>query len=312
MQGQNRVRGIIRYSTRTELTDTRCKHFCCRDGLDKPPKASKKQPSSTTPKPDRLNQLTLSATVTKKPAQHGPLKAKADQKPYISPSVLQPSSGNYSLKPSFSSGDPSAIDVNSSSDYGDDSLDDLPSPTALLLGKTMEVAIQGDNKTVAASNAEEDFFLGEDWLFADDEPIRLTQSAVVDPPHRDKVHTRGKWMLENNVNEIQVSLSPENSSTVEDTTVPSCDYPTGRASGTKRKLSLIEVDDQTTCRVKEAKQKTERLKCSEDSNAVLLEVHEEVHDPGQSAVPGPSRVPTDWEDIDPALLDEFKDIINFF
>ncbi|KAL1988357.1 hypothetical protein VTN96DRAFT_10040 [Rasamsonia emersonii] len=42
---------------------TACKHFCCREGLDKPPKANKKQAL-----PVKGNQLTLSASLRKKEA----------------------------------------------------------------------------------------------------------------------------------------------------------------------------------------------------------------------------------------------------
>ncbi|KAK1147586.1 ATP-dependent DNA helicase MER3 [Aspergillus melleus] len=209
---------------------TACKHFCCRDGLDKPPKASKKQPYTGNQKQEKLSQLTLSPSVTKRPVQHEP--PKAEKKQYLSPSVPQPSSASTSLHPSHSPRNPRIIDLGSSSDYGDDSFDDLPSPSALLLGKSTKAPFQETDKSIKGPNIEE-LFKGDDWLFAD-EPFHQIQTA-----------TNGYS--------------------------PHCNEGVGQGLGRD-----VSTQDQ------------------------------------HSAAPGTSTMPPDWDDIDPALLDEFKDIINFF
>ncbi|KAL1964042.1 hypothetical protein VTN77DRAFT_7588 [Rasamsonia byssochlamydoides] len=53
---------------------TACKHFCCREGLDKPPKANKKQAASVAgqnQKTVKSNQLTLSASLRRKETPMG-------------------------------------------------------------------------------------------------------------------------------------------------------------------------------------------------------------------------------------------------
>jgi ATP-dependent DNA helicase HFM1/MER3 len=49
-----------------DLTDgPSCKHFCCRDGLEKPPKPAKKRSIPAIQKENSLNQLTISDSITK-------------------------------------------------------------------------------------------------------------------------------------------------------------------------------------------------------------------------------------------------------
>ncbi|KAH8435304.1 putative DEAD/DEAH box DNA helicase (Mer3) [Aspergillus melleus] len=291
---------------------TACKHFCCRDGLDKPPKGSKKQHCPGTQKQEKLSQLTLSASVTKRPVQHEPLKA--EKKNYLFPSGPQPSSASTSLPPSHSPGNPRIIDLRSSSDYGDDSFDDLPSPSALLLGKSTKAPFLGTDKPIEAPNME-DLFKGDDWLFAD-EPLHLTQTAADDcsPYHnevvgqgldRDSIPSQKKEVSANNPNESQVSLRIKSSSPEDDTSVnpifnsPSLspDCPKGMGTATKRKLSQIAPNHQEYDHREPKQRLTEKRVSTQDR---------------PSAAPGTSTMPPDWDDIDPALLDEFKDIINFF
>lgn len=215
------------------------------------------------------------------------------------------------------------MDVGSSSDYGDDSFDDLPSPTALLLGKTMGTAGQGKDKPVEAPGIADEFFVGEDWLNSDDS-IHLVQTAADHPPRQetgggrglvdDDRQSRGKEAPESSLSELQVSPSKKGSLIVEDNSAnlnpsPSSSSPNcskGKGRGAKRKLSQTEPNS-LMCEERVSKQ-AETSKFPH-SNTVWSQVSNQER---PSAAPGPSTMPTDWEDIDPALLDEFKDIINFF
>ncbi|EIT76873.1 DNA/RNA helicase MER3/SLH1, DEAD-box [Aspergillus oryzae 100-8] len=50
---------------------TMCKHLCCREGLEKPPKMNRKHSNGGADRSNRLNQLTLSASITKHNTQIG-------------------------------------------------------------------------------------------------------------------------------------------------------------------------------------------------------------------------------------------------
>ncbi|KAJ5679817.1 Nucleotide-sugar transporter [Penicillium macrosclerotiorum] len=139
---------------------TSCKHFCCRDGLEKPPKTSK-QKSALTSKPSNLSQLTLSATITKRDTKAYPEKGKQTTKQKF---IDEKKSSNISETTPFKTSNKRrssdqhhahAIDNNkgffslsdkkeenvsrgmSPSDYhDDDSLDDFPPLSTLLKDRT--------------------------------------------------------------------------------------------------------------------------------------------------------------------------------
>ncbi|KAJ5190289.1 uncharacterized protein N7498_009274 [Penicillium cinerascens] len=156
-----------------------CKHFCCRDGLEKPPKPSK---SRTVPndKSLGLNQLTLPATINKRDAPDDALKKGQASKPK---SVAKRKSSNLSVtkssvaqigrkssfqgqlrtKPTSNKKAPtiekkrqqSPLRI-SSSDFDDDSFTDLPSPSKLLAGSARKFAQSPSSKTGATQPGETD------------------------------------------------------------------------------------------------------------------------------------------------------------
>lgn len=147
-----------------------CKHFCCRDGLEKPPKPSK---SRTVPneKSPGVNQLTLSATINKRDTPNdAPRKGQASKlKPVAKRkssnlSATKSSTAQIGRKSSFqtqlrtkptSNKNASTIEKKrqqsplgiSSSEFDDDSFADLPSPSKLLAGSARKFAKPPSPKT---------------------------------------------------------------------------------------------------------------------------------------------------------------------
>ncbi|KAF9248594.1 hypothetical protein DTO013E5_6376 [Penicillium roqueforti] len=137
---------------------TSCKHFCCREGLEKPPKPPKvpKRAVPVAPKEAGLNQMTISASITKatptsnsisrnkvakqrvtgfknddrvsKPKKM-PMSQAAKKNPSREKSVLSERDKNPSYKRDWEMSPMNLL----SSDYGDDNFDDLPSPSRLLV-----------------------------------------------------------------------------------------------------------------------------------------------------------------------------------
>ncbi|KAJ5292397.1 sedoheptulose-1-7-bisphosphatase [Penicillium atrosanguineum] len=77
---------------------TSCKHFCCRDGLEKPPKPSK---SRTLPndKSPGLNQLTLPAAIKKRDASNDAPRKSQASKSKITKKSSNLSTAKYSIAP---------------------------------------------------------------------------------------------------------------------------------------------------------------------------------------------------------------------
>ncbi|KAJ6189741.1 hypothetical protein N7519_004649 [Penicillium mononematosum] len=133
---------------------TSCKHFCCREGLEKPPKPPKRTIPATQ-KEAGLNQLTISASIAK-PTQSnnsssrnqvakkrvtGPKNDDHVSKMKMSTSQAgkkNPSREKYVLAerdkniPSYTRKRERSPTKPLSSDYGDECFDDLPSPSRLL------------------------------------------------------------------------------------------------------------------------------------------------------------------------------------
>ncbi|CAI7629740.1 unnamed protein product [Penicillium discolor] len=132
-----------------------CKHFCCREGLERPPKPPKRA-ISTTQKESGLNQLTISASITKttttnnsslgkqvaKQRVTGPknggdvstankmsMSQAGKKNPSRERSVLSERDKNV---PFYKRKSEKRPEKPPSSDYGDESFDDLPSPSRLL------------------------------------------------------------------------------------------------------------------------------------------------------------------------------------
>ncbi|CAG7922892.1 unnamed protein product [Penicillium olsonii] len=163
---------------------TSCKHFCCREGLDKPPPRPKKRIAPTMHKEDSLSQLTISTSLTKATANAAKSGAQTTKQ-----SGLESKSAANSLKPktptaqiakkpsiqgrlALAEKDKNVILAKKknippkppSSDYGDDSFDDLPTPSQLLMHvrksapKTPLPASETQQKraSLTASDLEED------------------------------------------------------------------------------------------------------------------------------------------------------------
>jgi ATP-dependent DNA helicase HFM1/MER3 len=304
----------------------RCKHLCCREGLEKPHKVTRKRSANGTQPKSGLNQLTLSASIP---------KTKAGRTSTIE--ARNKSSGKTHTKDAESTGiDSDITDIGdifnvdstshvskpqcSSSDYGDDSFDDLPSPSKLLVGCSTSTTTQVNEKTETFTSKCDDITEADDpWTDVDDLFTYTFQPSSTDSPEQVKIHTAtsatGKqdWTL----------VPPDNSAFERNAVSNENDIPRTSDTDVDKALDPSRVSDEHRGRkrtlswqcegVLSVERTGKRTKHDDLSQIPRSQVETGIEksgsDQGSANLP---EVPKDWDDIDPALLDEFKDIVNFF
>ncbi|KAJ6090230.1 hypothetical protein N7486_009045 [Penicillium sp. IBT 16267x] len=294
-----------------------CNHKCkdkTRTGLEKPPKGGKKR-APATEKKDGLSQLTLTTTVTKKDT--GKYARKRDRNPTAKKKSSErhhssPLRGQEKLKqkPSTGTGRPKYATPSSSehksfqvsskilsSDYGDDEFSDFPSPS--------------------------EFFKDTDSGFKQPPLIEVPEIGEKAKSYIDLTTPSGDpspdtaECTENLTGEIQPTLSPENDRTIavreDSTSSPKNDtfvsqenvkssattVPLTELSGKippKRKASSLEETTNERSR--------KRMEWCPIKASPAMEPENEQRSESEGS-PG-------WEDVDRLLLDEFKDVINFY
>ncbi|GFF30986.1 ATP-dependent DNA helicase MER3 [Aspergillus udagawae] len=321
-----------RYACNHRCKDkTTCKHLCCREGLEKPHKVARKQSANGNQSKSGLNQLTLSGSIP---------RTKAGRTSTIE--ARDKSSGKTHTKDVESTGIDSDItdigDIHnpnpashvskpqcSSSDYGDDSFDDLPSPSKLLMGcstGTAGTATQPNGKTETfASKCDDIAEAGDTWTDVDDLFNYTVQPSFTDSPEHVKIHTatsatgkQDQTLVPPDLSTFErIVVSNENDITraseidVDNALDPSriSDEHRGRKRNLSWQREGVDSDERMEKRTKH--DEPCQIPCSQFETAIERETNGSVQ--GSANLP---EVPEDWDDIDPALLHEFKDIVNFF
>ncbi|PYH46886.1 putative DEAD/DEAH box DNA helicase (Mer3) [Aspergillus saccharolyticus JOP 1030-1] len=270
---------------------TVCKHLCCRDGLDKPPKASKKQPCFQTGKTKGFSQTTLGVSMTKKDRSHlNELRGINLEGGSCTSTRCQPQeSQDYpveSEQEQLGLRERSPRDVSRSTlsrDLSDDAFSEFPSPAALLLGDQTNTEIEDGVPCKGSGIDEGTPKLDDSW--SDDD----TWLAVQSPLESSTPAKKAKDKI--------VLTTPSQGQTEENVKEPSVD------AVREKKRKLCSSDDIQIKRIRSSERPF--VKESNKENGPLQEARQTV--PAETLV-----VPKGWEDIDPALLEEFKDIINLF
>ncbi|RAL03824.1 putative DEAD/DEAH box DNA helicase (Mer3) [Aspergillus ibericus CBS 121593] len=291
---------------------TTCKHLCCRDGLEKPPKANKKRPLDEDKRTKGPSQMTLPATMTRKNTHIASIsntEACSHAEPSHKPSKTDSSDKNRN-NPSVPN---HTSKKDSSSEYGDDSFSDFPSPSALLFEYSTPATKKGVEPPTNRSQIvqEDKIDLNDDWL--DDEiwhdPCSPLPSSI---PTGHNQTTIGK----EKINQASTIHAPQSlTTTIIDTTTnhkkpdiqapkPINGSPLDNLPISERKKRKLPSPTTTSDR------ETKRYK----SNTTVLNTGEksikDIEPIGSKPSTPIPTIPAGWEDIDPALLDEFKDIIN--
>lgn len=164
-----------------------CKHLCCREGLSSPPKVTRKKSDNAHSEAAESSQSRLTGNIAKK-----------GTKPRVTDIAKQPCKNSLGLLSSKQaliqqlrrskvtgeenpSPAPPTIDF-TSSDYGDEDFDDLPSPSQLLLGidiipKSRDSQDRNPQNGLNDGSAVQDTFeLGDSWV---DGNISSLQSPLV-------------------------------------------------------------------------------------------------------------------------------------
>ncbi|RAH47164.1 putative DEAD/DEAH box DNA helicase (Mer3) [Aspergillus brunneoviolaceus CBS 621.78] len=177
---------------------TVCKHFCCRDGLDKPPKTNKKQPCLGAEKSKGFNQTTLAASMARKDGNtaDAELCSGLSLTKESSTSMIRKSqngsdhaSANEPAEP-WSNGGPNE-DVSPGLNEGkllressDDTFSDFPSPAALLLGDQTNAKNDNGGPCKKVEMDEDTLDLDDNW--SDDDVWLAVQSPVEIPSSTEK------------------------------------------------------------------------------------------------------------------------------
>lgn len=305
----------------------RCKHLCCREGLEKPHKAARKQSANGNQAKSGLNQLTLSASIP---------RIKAGRTSTIE--ARDKSSGKTHTKDVGSTGiDSDITDIGdifhlnstshvskpqcSSSDYGDDSFDDLPSPSKLLVGcSTRTNQVKGETETFA-SKCDDITEADDTWTDVDDLFTYTVQPSSTDSPEQIKIHTATSATGKQD----QTLVLPDNSMFERNAVPNEADIPRTSETDVDKALDPSRVSDEhrgrkrdlswQTGRILSDERMEKRMKHDELSRIPRGQVETAIGKETNGSIQGSANlpeVPKDWDDIDPALLDEFKDIVNFF
>lgn len=263
----------------------------------------------------------MSASITKRNAANAPDKLKENLESLTQPvlkRIENPGLGmtGQSRRPARSIlSEIHTIDQRPpSSDYGDNSFDDLPSPSAFLreCGTTPEAPRVNDKK-VRGDDIEASIF---------DEPWDTVQSPSRETPVQlERVETAAKP-----VGLLQGSTQPESlvasscipgleailssSQILEADTEPLLASSADLCSSGVQKRKSHPGDETTGNEGKKLKQCTPNT--APERKTTVLSERAPLKQNTVSAQPEPLSGQKDWVDIDPTLLDEFKDIVNFF
>ena len=195
----------------------------------------------------------------------------------------------------------------SSSDYGDDSFSDFPSPSALLF----EYSATPTKRNLEPPTKEGKMDLNDDWI---DDDIWLGPGS----PSADSFSSGQSRVIIAKVSQDKTTHAPQSVQTKTD--IPKTSY---EKSGSQvvnlhvldtshgKKRNLPATTRTTTSDSKPKKCKTDKATTStgkSQSNNVTVPSGS---GPSGSVHETPT-IPEGWEDIDRDLLDEFKDIINLF
>ncbi|PLN84710.1 P-loop containing nucleoside triphosphate hydrolase protein [Aspergillus taichungensis] len=279
---------------------TTCKHFCCRDGLDKPPKGGKTNVSEVDPRSSGLSQLTLPASLTKKEGQTPRTEGRSARKD-VGKTLRNDAGQGIILKKDCSSTKTGAdvYSIRSSSEYGDDSFDDYPSPSKLMLGSMSEV--------------DDTFLSDEVWMTSlstftsDTQPDEHSVPRTVDRDGERHREVLDKDMMEETSRHTVLSSGDKEAPTPAETCL------VGAYHGVKRKSSDTRALGKDRKRPKECqpgrRASAQRMTPVPDPRTGDWDVPET---PSLSLEPISLESSTEWHGIDPSLLNEFKDIIDFF
>ncbi|KXG53178.1 Nucleotide-sugar transporter [Penicillium griseofulvum] len=287
---------------------TSCKHFCCREGLEKPPKPPKRS-IPMTQKETGLNQLTISNHVS---------KAKMISTPQVrnknasrEKSVLSERDKNI---PSYKRKREKSPAKPLSSDYGDETFDDLPSPSCLLGNKGSGFATsvspvvdhQPKNNITDAPAMETKHTEPKPSVPCSDLPHKDETKQSTSKPKHEIIEIPDDTPP--NSMELPVTTPTDKHSPVKQSTVP---LPTEKDSpaNLKRKAGEPQNEEQNK-RVKQSPFVTDSE--SHTSNILNNEQPPSPEEPGSPVaafIDGRIDFTATWDDgID--LLDEFKDIIK--
>ncbi|CAI7620851.1 unnamed protein product [Penicillium pancosmium] len=318
---------------------TSCKHFCCRDGLEKPPKPGKCKTTANL-KAHGLSQLTLPASIGEKKNPKDKMPAKAEQPAKRKTSQLSESGTCFSGLPSrkktkqtqinYKQGGKGNLPMSKkerpkgpfrvpSSDYGDDGFSDLPSPSTFL--DTIDSSLLRPGPPVMGLSQPRD----TEQMFIDPSVLNFSDSGVL-----GKVDTAlqlaSPAMGGSEARETPPSPSPEQEiidgwdSTLSESSPEIFTSPAALKSSATTAPLL--TSPQNIVRSPKGKERDLEMTHKDleqpklDQYPLMDTLHEILSVPAanvRSTGNGDDENSRNgWEDIDRMLYEEYKNIVNFY
>jgi ATP-dependent DNA helicase HFM1/MER3 len=337
----------------SEIANARsCKHFCCREGLDKPPPKPKKRALPGTQKEDGLNQLTISASITKTPA----IGSNAGTHERNQRTTEVKNSENFS-KTKTSTPQPGKKPLNQvssvllekdknvpikkkrpetpkpfSSDYGDDSLDELISPSQLF-GKTGSsfARLPSPMTSIQAMNNGADVVpVSTDKKNTDSPELPVFQTNIQVKKSKPSIPKTQPEVIEISDDTPSEATSIENENAKPEPTTPGHDI-TPEATSIENAEPEPTTPEQSTISLTSPEESHLKRQASEDEyqdskrlKRTPFDSHFQAEspkhfkeialDPEQPDLPVMRTwldLNADWNDADIDMVKEFKDIIDF-
>ncbi|PGH02716.1 hypothetical protein AJ80_08813 [Polytolypa hystricis UAMH7299] len=347
-----------------------CKHYCCREGLDRPPKVSKAASTVTASQPHRDMPISAAREVSggKRPSQKQlsklvnegqgkrseievidlcggedengstrrkpPLKsdqtarASKSNKKHSTPSApTQSYSSKISLRLSLLDEDVDEMDESKkepSSDYGSAWLDDLPSISTLIdsafnrndeIQATERALVDPDDVNPIEESDEDDdlVFYADDDVENELSPILLNKVDASNSAGQEATLPSSGTGVETQTSQLNspVDLIPahENMTIVEPSSDSLFFHSPTFLKNPPQKRNINELGE-----IQKSSKPAKMQKQREDKEAPTPRVTTNTNDKqatSKSSEPAPQLELHGWEGIDPSLLDEFKDIVNF-
>lgn len=329
VQGQNLVCITISITGRLPryvLNVARCKHLCCREGKDKPPKSSKKPlptPESNTASSSKANPFTSSIKKGKGAINTVP-KAKTGDVETLDLTERSARLGDgFSTDTCRDPGDTERLsffdeefykedspEKDPSSDYGASWMDDIPSPSELLSGlrKKNDLLSQHKRGPSKGDVFEDPLDLEGDTLQRDLPPLYQEKDEQSESPRKDSPpslpKSSGKQISSISPPRSELSAperSPSSGFFVTSSSSPILYHKEKEGKENWMKRPSYNLENQASTLHK-------RQKYDLDADQPILQPNLNLP---EMRVDQEKDANNSWEDIDPSLLEEFKDLVDF-
>jgi ATP-dependent DNA helicase HFM1/MER3 len=186
------------------------------------------------------------------------------------------------------------------------------------VGCSTNATTQVNGKTESSASKCDDIFAADDtWTDVDDLFTYRAQPSSTDSPEQVRIHTA--TLVKGKRDQTHTLVPPDNSTFGRNSVSDENDNPRASETDVNKALDPSHVSDEHRGRKRNLSGQSEgahdertEKRTKHDEPCRIPRGQAETTQETNGSVQGSAEVPKDWDDIDPALLHEFKDIVNFF